>query len=133
MAWFRSSIVRSWWAIRASRPSMRGPAASGSLTGHPSRERALSLRNLSQPVSEGDALIEDEAAAAPAALRLGDFLQVAEDPALELEDLREALRHHEGARLLASDASRAEHRDFPVDGRIEGAAHEIPELAEPGR
>ncbi len=45
-------------------------------------------------VPEGDALIEDEAFALPQARLRRDRLQVFEDAAFEVIDLREALREH---------------------------------------
>ncbi len=74
---------------------------------------------LAQAMAERDALVEHEAFAAPAALRLRHLFQIFEDAALEVIDLGKAAREQMGARLLAADAAGAEHRDPAVLRRIE--------------
>src|SRR3981189_2957963 len=80
-------------------------------------------------MAERDAFVEHEAFAAPAALRLGDALQIAQDAALEVIDLVEPLRQQIGAGLLAADAAGAEHRDLAVLRRIELLRGKFLELA----
>src|SRR5689334_6065279 len=94
--------------------------ASRSLIGCPRPARLFH-----EPMAQGDALVEDEASAVPAALGLGNLLEIFQDTALEVEDLVEALRQHVGARLLASDAAGAEHGDALVPAGIELVLHEI--------
>src|SRR5437879_13878178 len=80
-------------------------------------------------MAERDALVEHEALAAPAALRLRYFFQIFQDATLEVVDLGEAAREQMRARLLAADAAGAEHRDPPVFGGIELLRGKILELA----
>src|SRR4051794_21659822 len=82
-----------------------------------------------QAMTERDTLVEHEALAAPAALRLRHFFQIFENAALEVIDLGEAAREQMRARLLAADAAGAEHRDLAVFGRIELLGRKNLELA----
>src|SRR3569833_2243478 len=87
-------------------------------------------RSLLQTMTERDAFAEDEAAAAPATVGFRDLLQISEDAALEVVDLVKTLREQMRARLLASDAAGAEHRDPLVSDGIEFARSEGLEQAE---
>src|SRR5437879_8246239 len=80
-------------------------------------------------MAERDALVEHEALAAPAALRLRYFFQIFQDATLEVIDLGKAAREQMRARLLAADAAGAEHRDLAVLRRIELLRGKILELA----
>src|SRR3546814_15282512 len=60
---------------------------------------------------DADALVEDEAASVPAALRLGDLFQIGEDAAFQVNDVGDALAFQVGVRFVAADAAGAEHRD----------------------
>src|SRR4051794_5506077 len=80
-------------------------------------------------MTERDALVEHEALAAPAALRLRHLFQIFQDAALEMIDLGEAARKQMRAGLLAADAAGAEHRDFAMLRRIELVCGKILELA----
>src|ERR1700748_976759 len=82
------------------------------------------------PVAERNAFVEHEALAAPAALGLGNVLQIFQDTALEVVDLAEAAREQMRARLFAADAAGAEHRDLAVLLRVEIPRGELLELAE---
>src|SRR3954466_8470174 len=84
---------------------------------------------LLQTMAERDALVEDEAFAAPAALGLRHLFQIFENAALEVIDLGKAAREQVRARLLAADAAGAEHSDFAVFGGIELLGRKIFELA----
>src|SRR6266702_5851514 len=90
---------------------------------------AVPLIPLAQTVAERDALVEHEAFAAPAALRLRHFFQILQNAALEVIDLGKAAREQMRARLLAANAAGAEHRDAPVLGGIEPLGGKILELA----
>src|SRR3546814_13222415 len=56
-------------------------------------------------------LVEDEAAAVPAAVGLGHLFQIGEDAALQMDDLLDAFVAQESGRFFAADAAGAEHRD----------------------
>src|SRR3546814_6783784 len=56
-------------------------------------------------------LVEDEAAAVPAAVGLGHLFQIGEDAALQMDDLLDAFVAPESGRFFAADAAGAEHRD----------------------
>src|SRR5690348_9958274 len=86
--------------------------------------------SFSQAMAERHALVEHEAFAAPAALRLRHLFEIFQDPALEVVDLGKAASQQMCARLLAADAACAEHRDTPVFCRIEFLGGKILELAE---
>src|SRR5580700_7693484 len=90
------------------------------------------LDAFTQAMAEGDTLVEHEAFAAPAALRLGDLFQIFQDAALEVIDLGKALRQQQRARLFAADAAGAEHRDLRVRCRIKLLRDEALELTEAG-
>src|SRR5438105_2999077 len=81
-----------------------------------------------QAMAERHALVEHEAFAAPAALRLRHLLQISEDAALEVIDLCKAAREQMRARLFAADAAGAEHRDPAVFGGIELLCRKVLEL-----
>src|SRR5882724_7235763 len=82
---------------------------------------------LAQPVAERDTLVKDETFAAPAALRFRHAFEIFENAALEVVDLGKAARQQIARRLLAADASGAEHR-YSMRGRIEMARGKILEL-----
>src|SRR6202012_3178336 len=73
--------------------------------------RAKSMIPLAYPVLKCDALIENEALAAPQAFLRRNLFEVAKDAAIELIDVREALAEQTRARLLAANAAGTEHRD----------------------
>ena len=83
-----------------------------------------------RPWPKRDSLVEHEAFAGPAALCCRNGFQIFQDAALEVIDLLEAMRQHEGAGLLAPDAAGAEHRHLLVRRGIELAGDEVPEIAE---
>src|SRR5450755_2649308 len=83
---------------------------------------------LPQSVAERDAVVEHKTFATPAALGLRYALEISEDAALEVIDLRKTVREQIGAGLLAADAAGAEHRDPAVFRRIEMAGGKILEL-----
>src|ERR1700730_6104228 len=83
---------------------------------------------LPQSVAERDAVVEHETFATPAARGFRHALEISEDAALEVIDLRKTAREQIGAGLLAADAAGAEHRDAPVFRRIEMARGKILEL-----
>src|SRR6185437_6780324 len=103
---------------------MRSLSVLASLTG------IMRHRTLLQPMAQCDPFVEHKTFAAPAAFRFRHALEISENPALEMIDLREAAREQIGAGLFAANAAGAEHRDFPVPGRIEVTCHKIPELSE---
>src|SRR5579863_6119601 len=76
---------------------------------------------LAQAMAKRDALVEDEAFAAPAAVVFPDMLEIIQDAALEVIDLGKALREQIARGFFAANAAGAEHRDFPVLLRIETA------------
>src|ERR1700755_3462551 len=81
-------------------------------------------------MSERNTLVEDEALAAPAALRLGHVLEIFQDAALEVIDFGKAAREQMRARLFAADAAGAEHRDSAALCGLEMARGEFLELPE---
>src|SRR3984893_15308669 len=83
---------------------------------------------LPQSVAERDAVVEHKTFATPAALGLRHALEISEEAAVEVIDLRKPAREQVGAGLLASDAAGAEHRDPLVFLRIEMARGKILEL-----
>src|SRR5580692_4986198 len=83
---------------------------------------------LPQPVAERNALVKDEALAAPAALRFRYAFQIFQDAALQVVDLGKAARQQITRRLFAADAAGAEHRYPPMFCRIELAGGKILEL-----
>src|SRR5260370_19851544 len=83
---------------------------------------------LPQSVAERDAVVEHKTFATPAALGFRHALEISENAALEVIDLRKTAREQIGAGLLAADAAGAEHRDPPMFRRIEMARGKIPEL-----
>ncbi len=64
-----------------------------------------------QPMTDRDAAIENIAFALPQALRLGDLLQIFEDPPFQVEHLFDPLPQKVIGGFLAADAPGAEHRD----------------------
>src|SRR5690606_10203149 len=72
-----------------------------------------------EAVADGDALVEDEAFALPAAFRLWNRLEIGEDASLQVEHLFEALLQQIGRGLLAADAAGAEHRHLAIAGGVE--------------
>src|SRR4030095_4467058 len=92
---------------------MRSLKSSASLMG------AIDRLSLPQPVAQRHTFVEYKALAAPAALLLRHAFEIAQDAALEVIDLAEALRQQIGAGLLAADTAGAEHRDLAVLGRVE--------------
>ena len=75
---------------------------------------AQQMRPLDQPVTHAHPVVEDETRALPGALRLGHFLEVFQDPALEVVYLLDPLPQQVVRGLLAADPPGAEHRDFLV-------------------
>src|SRR3546814_8098746 len=63
------------------------------------------------PVPHAHPLVEDEAAAVPAAVGFGHLFQIGEDAALQMDDLLDALVAEESGRFFAADAAGAEHCD----------------------
>src|SRR3982074_3875324 len=88
----------------------------------------LSRPALPQAVAERDAVVEYKTFAAPAAFCLGNALEISEDAAPEVIDLRKTAREQIGAGLLAADAAGAEHRYLAMFRRIEMARGKILEL-----
>src|SRR6185437_16760449 len=84
---------------------------------------------LAQAVTESDTFVKHETLAAPAALRLGDAFQIAQDAALEVIDLGKTARQQIGAGFFAADATGAEHCDARMFRGIEMARGKILELA----
>src|SRR5690606_34868728 len=62
-----------------------------------------------QVMAYRDPVVEHEALAPPLALLGGNFLQILENAALEVEDLLDSFLEHEAGRILAADAAGAEH------------------------
>ncbi len=69
-------------------------------------------------MSHGHAVIEHEAVALPATLRLRHLLQILEDAALEVINLLKALTKHIARRLLAANAAGAKHCDLLMLCRV---------------
>src|SRR5438477_1200829 len=108
---------------------MRSPSCSTSLIGWSFHSA------FAQGVTERDAFVEHETLTAPAAFGCRHLFQVFKDAALEVIDLGKAARQQERARLLATDAAGAEHRDLPVLRRIEflrGKFLELPKALDAG-
>src|ERR1035438_6952779 len=82
---------------------------------------------LAQAVAERDAIVKDEAFAAPTALRFRHVFQIFQDSPLEVIDLGETACQQIGAGLFATNAAGAEHRDPPVFRGVEMARGKIPE------
>src|SRR5690606_19207826 len=80
----------------------------------PSAGAAQPVASGRQTVAHAHPLVEDEASALPEALRFRNFLQILQDSALEVEDLRDALPQEEARGFLAADAAGAEHGHAPV-------------------
>src|SRR3546814_12159981 len=74
-------------------------------------EVSILLADLDQPVPHAHPLVEDEAAAVPAAVGFGHLFQIGEDAALQMDDLLDALVAEESGRFFAADAAGAEHCD----------------------
>src|ERR1700675_3398322 len=85
---------------------------------------------LAQSVAERDAVVEHETFATPAALGLRYALEISEDAALEVIDLRKTAREQIGAGLFAANAAGAKHRDPPMFRGVEMAGGKILELPE---
>src|SRR3546814_9789509 len=65
-------------------------------------EGSILLADLDQPVPHAHPLVEDEAAAVPAAVGFGHLFQIGEDAALQMADLLDALRSEEQTSELPS-------------------------------
>jgi hypothetical protein len=81
-------------------------------------------------VGDAAAAVEDEAVAGPCALVFRNLFEIAQDAALQVEDLGEALLKQEGGGLLAADASGAEHGDLFVGGGVQVLASVSGEVGE---
>src|SRR5215469_8116487 len=79
-------------------------------------------------MTERDALVEHKTLAAPAALDLAHLFQIFQDAALEMINLAKAARQQVARRLLAADATGAEHRDSAMPGGIEPLRDELLEF-----
>src|SRR5690349_5217840 len=88
------------------------------------------LGPLAEAMAERDAFVEHKTVAAPATVGFRHVLQIFQDAALEVIDLRKAQREQQRTRLLAANAPGAEHRDPLVPGRIKLPRGERLELAE---
>jgi len=88
--------------------------------------------SLFEPVPDRDPLVEHEALAVPCAVGLGDFFEVFEDPAFEVEHVLYPLGFEEAGGFLAADAAGAEHGDFLACKRVMMACPPVGELAEGG-
>src|SRR6478735_4696201 len=91
----------------------------------------LRCDTLHKAVAQRDSLVEHEAFAGPAAFCFGNGFEIFQDASLEVINLLEATRQHEGTGFLAPNAAGAEHRHLLVRRRIELVGDEVPELAEP--
>src|SRR3546814_4599121 len=68
-------------------------------------EGSILLADLDQTMPDAHPLVEDEAAAVPAAVGLGHLFQIGEDAALQMDDLLDAFVAQESGRFFAADAA----------------------------
>src|SRR5215467_2135557 len=88
------------------------------------------LGAFAEAMTERDAFVEHKTFTAPAARGFRNVLQIFQNAALEVIDLRKTQCEQQRARFLAANAAGAEHRDPLVPGRIKLARGEILELTE---
>ena len=84
-------------------------------------------------MTDRDTFIEHEAFALPATLVGRHGFQIFQNAALQVIDLIESLRAHEGGRLLTADAAGAEHRHFRFVLQDLLRAHPVGQFAETAR